>query len=117
MTPDEISCQLTGAGEAEIVLHLSADLFWFKGHFSVQPLLPGVAQLEWVMRYTTRLLTPDYRFHSIQNVKFQAPLLPGNRITLTLKWQEAHSVLAFSYQRHDGDARHTTSSGKIRLCR
>ncbi|HAJ5976232.1 TPA: hydroxymyristoyl-ACP dehydratase, partial [Escherichia coli] len=23
----------------------------------------------------------------------------------------------FCYQRHDGDARHTASSGKIRLCR
>ncbi len=46
MTPDEISCQHTGAGEAEIVLHLPATLFWFKGHFAVQPLLPGVAQLD-----------------------------------------------------------------------
>ncbi|MBR7364473.1 hydroxymyristoyl-ACP dehydratase, partial [Klebsiella pneumoniae] len=26
-------------------------------------------------------------------------------------------ILSFSYQRHDGDARHTASSGKIRLCR
>ncbi|AGB76893.1 3-hydroxymyristoyl/3-hydroxydecanoyl-(acyl carrier protein) dehydratase [Enterobacteriaceae bacterium strain FGI 57] len=117
MTPDEISCQHTGAGEAEIVLHLPATLFWFKGHFAVQPLLPGVAQLEWVMHYASRLLTPDYRFHSIQNVKFQAPLLPENRVTLTLTWLEARQVLAFRYQRHDGDARHTTSSGKIRLCR
>ncbi|MEB4674424.1 hydroxymyristoyl-ACP dehydratase [Enterobacteriaceae bacterium G50] len=116
-TPDEISCQHTGAGEAEIVLHLPATLFWFKGHFAVQPLLPGVAQLEWVMHYASRLLTPDYRFHSIQNVKFQAPLLPGNRITLTLTWQASREMLAFRYQRHDGDARHTTSSGKIRLCR
>lgn len=117
MMPDEISCQHTDAGEAEIVLHLPATLFWFQGHFAVQPLLPGVAQLDWVMHYASRLLIPDYRFHSIQNVKFQAPLLPENRIILTLAWLEAREMLTFCFQRHDGDVRHTTSSGKIRLCR
>ena len=117
MMPDEISCQHTDAGEAEIVLHLPATLFWFQGHFAVQPLLPGVAQLDWVMHYASRLLTPDYRFHIIQNVKFQAPLLPENRIILTLAWLEAGEMLSFCFQRHDGDVRHTTSSGKIRLCR
>lgn len=117
MTPDEISCQQTGAGEVEITLRLQADLFWFKGHFASQPLLPGVAQLDWVMQYASRLLAPGYRFHSIQNVKFQAPLLPGNCVTLTLNWLEARQVLAFRLQRHDGDVRHTASSGKIRLCR
>ena len=85
--------------------------------YCVQPLLPGVAQIDWVMHYATTLLAPGWRFHSIQNVKFQAPLLPENTVTLTLSWQEARQTLTFSYQRHDDDARHTASSGKIRLCR
>ena len=101
----------------EIVLHLDPALFWFQGHFAVQPLLPGVAQLDWVMHYATTLLAPDYRFHSIQNVKFQAPLLPTTIVTLTLNWNAERQILTFSYQRHDGQERHTASSGKIRLCR
>lgn len=101
----------------EIVLYLDPDLFWFKGHFAIQPLLPGVAQLDWAMHYATTLLAPDYRFHSIQNVKFQAPLLPENTVTLTLDWQEERRMLTFSYQRHLNNERHTASSGKIRLCR
>ena len=101
----------------EIVLHLDPALFWFQGHFAVQPLLPGVAQLDWVMHYATTLLAPDYRFHSIQNVKFQAPLLPNTSVTLTLNWNAERQILTFSYQRHDGQERHTASSGKIRLCR
>lgn len=117
MTPHEITRRLPHEGQAEIDLHLPATLFWFRGHFAVQPILPGVAQLDWVMHYARELLTPGLRFHSIQNVKFQSPLLPENTVTLTLNWQEARQTLAFSYQRHDGDARHTTSSGKIRLCR
>ena len=101
----------------EIVLHLDPALFWFQGHFAVQPLLPGVAQIDWVMHYATTLLAPEYRFHSLQNVKFQAPLLPDNTVTLTLDWDAERHALAFRYQRHDGEARHTASSGKIRLCR
>lgn len=103
--------------QLEIVLHLDPALFWFQGHFAVQPLLPGVAQLDWVMHYATTLLAPEYRFHSIQNVKFQAPLLPDTRVTLTLDWNAEREMLTFCYQRHDGEHRHTASSGKIRLCR
>ena len=101
----------------EIVLHLDPALFWFQGHFAVQPLLPGVAQVDWVMHYATTLLAPEYRFHSIQNVKFQAPLLPDATVTLTLDWNAERQTLTFSYQRHDGEQRLLASSGKIRLCR
>ena len=69
------------------------------------------------MDYATTLLVPGWRFHSIQNVKFQSPLLPEATVTLSLSWQEARQMLSFSYLRHDGDVRHTASSGKIRLCR
>ncbi|MEB5752261.1 hydroxymyristoyl-ACP dehydratase [Leclercia adecarboxylata] len=101
----------------EIVLHLDPALFWFQGHFAVQPLLPGVAQVDWVMHYATTLLAPEYRFHTIQHVKFQAPLLPEATVTLVLDWNAARQMLTFSYLRHDGELRHTASSGKIRLCR
>lgn len=101
----------------EIDLYLDPALFWFQGHFAVQPLLPGVAQIDWVMHYAITLLAPAYRFHSIQSVKFQAPLLPGATVTLILDWNPTRQMLTFSYQRHDGERRHTASSGKIRLCR
>ena len=117
MKPHEIERHQAQPQQVEIVLHLDPALFWFRGHFAVQPLLPGVAQMDWVMHYATTLLAPGWHFHSIQNVKFQAPLLPETIVTLILNWQEERQMLSFSYQRHDGDARHTTSSGKIRLCR
>ncbi|MFG6655798.1 hydroxymyristoyl-ACP dehydratase [Scandinavium sp. M-37] len=116
MKPREIERHQPAPQVLSIVLHLDPDLFWFQGHFDVQPLLPGVAQLDWVMHYATTLLAPGFRFHSIQNVKFQAPLLPETTVTLELAWQVDKQLLTFSYQRHDGDERHTASSGKIRLC-
>ncbi|KLP57877.1 hydroxymyristoyl-ACP dehydratase [Enterobacter genomosp. O] len=116
MKPHEIERHQTHPEHLEITLYLDPDLLWFKGHFAVQPLLPGVAQLDWVMHYATTLLAPGYRFHSIQNVKFAAPLLPDNTVTLILDWLPTRQMLSFSYQRHAGSERHTASSGKIRLC-
>lgn len=117
MKPHEIERRETPQGQLEIDLDLPSTLYWFQGHFAAQPLLPGVAQLEWAINYATELLAPGFRFHSVQSVKFQAPLLPENKVTLTLNWQEERQVLTFSYQRHDGEARQTASSGKVRLCR
>ena len=43
MKPHEIERHQAQPQQAEIVLHLDPSLFWFSGHFSVQPLLPGVS--------------------------------------------------------------------------
>ena len=49
MIRHEIERHLVQPQEMEIVLYLDPMLYWFNGHFAVQPLLPGVAQLDWVM--------------------------------------------------------------------
>ncbi|HAS1785758.1 MULTISPECIES: ApeI family dehydratase [Enterobacter cloacae complex] len=115
MKMHEIERRQPEPGHLEITLYLDPGLVWFRGHFAVQPLLPGVAQLDWVMHYAAAL-APGYRFHSIQNVKFAAPLLPENTVSLLLAWQPERQMLTFSYQRHAGGERLTASSGKIRLC-
>lgn len=51
MTPHKIECYQPQPGQAEITFSLEPEMFWFKGHFAVQPLLPGVAQLDWVMHF------------------------------------------------------------------
>jgi hypothetical protein len=50
---------------------------------------------DWVMHYATTLLAPGYRFHSIQNVKFQAPLLPETS-------QQFAPGMPLKHQRHRG---------------
>ncbi len=71
MKPHEIERRQAQPQHAEIVIQLEPELFWFRGHFAIQPLLPGVAQLDWAMHYATTLLAPEHRFHSIQSVKFR----------------------------------------------
>lgn len=118
MKPRETGRRQISIQQTEIDLYLDPEIFWFQGHFPIQPLLPGVAQLDWVMHYANTLIAPHYRFHSIQNVKFQAPLLPENQVTLKLSWQEELQLLAFQFLRIDQHGQqHPSSSGKIRLCR
>lgn len=116
MKPRELMPPQRQTDALSVVLYLDPALFWFRGHFAVQPLLPGVAQLDWVMHYAT-FLVPEFQFSGIQSVKFQSPLLPENVVTLNLAWRADKQLLTFSYQRHGSDDLTTASSGKIQLCR
>ncbi|MGE9550490.1 3-hydroxyacyl-ACP dehydratase FabZ family protein [Erwinia amylovora] len=114
MLPVELSCQQQG-GQAEIVLRAQAELFWFRGHFPGQPILPGVAQLDWVMHYGLKLLAPDKAFSSVENIKFQQPILPGSTLKLMLSWNAAKNWLLFDYQILGAEQPQRASSGKIAL--
>ncbi|WP_034946398.1 3-hydroxyacyl-ACP dehydratase FabZ family protein [Erwinia oleae] len=116
MLPVELSRQRE-ENSAELTLRADPCLFWFRGHFPTQPILPGVAQIDWVMHYGTALLAPAYRFSAIENVKFQQPVLPGATLVLTLRWQVETNRLLFEYAVTGADAPQRASSGKILLCR
>lgn len=113
MFPVVISQQITGDHLATIDLLLPADLLWFSGHFPVCPILPGVAQLNWVMHYVNELLGPLPVMKNIDVVKFQRPLMPEDKVTLVLNWERTKHKLMFKYLVH-GEI--TASSGKISLC-
>lgn len=104
--------------QARLLLRLPPELFWFKGHFPGRPLLPGVAQLDWVMHYGRTLLAPDWVFSHIESVKFQRPVLPGHTVSLVLDWHRDRCRLAFSYHIQPDGAGEAiiASSGKIGLC-
>lgn len=101
--------------QASLLLRVDPDLPWFRGHFPGQPLLPGVAQLDWVMHYATRLLAPGKRFASVESIKFQRPVLPGAQLALTLSWQPPQK-LTFQYEIVNAQGRTPASSGKVTLC-
>ncbi len=54
--------------------------FWFRGHFAVA-VTPRSCTNRLGDELRVTLLAPGWRFHSIQNIKFQSPLLPDNRVT------------------------------------
>jgi 3-hydroxymyristoyl/3-hydroxydecanoyl-(acyl carrier protein) dehydratase len=112
MQPEVLQQQCDSATHASLQLRLPAGLLWFRGHFPEHPILPGVTQIHWAMQYARQLLGIEAVFRGIEAVKFQQPLLPEQRVCLTLEWQPERGKLLFSYR--VGDA--TASSGKISLC-
>ena len=79
------------------LLYLSEDLFWFKGHFPHQPVLPGIAQLSWAIEIAAKHLEDGRCFYRLDRAKFQRPLSAGETVLLQLKWAAERQVLEFSY--------------------
>ena len=113
MLPVVVSQQITGDHFASIDLLLPADLLWFSGHFPTCPILPGVAQINWVMHYANQLLGQLPVVRSIDVVKFQRPLMPDDEVTIEINWERTNHKLMFKYL-VQGEI--TASSGKISLC-
>ncbi|PEI03071.1 hydroxymyristoyl-ACP dehydratase [Pantoea agglomerans] len=115
MLPIERSRELQ-ADSVTLTLKIEAGLFWFQGHFPELPILPGVAQLDWVMHYGVSLLATGKQFAAIENIKFQQPVPPDSLLQLRIDWDAEKSRLSFRYSLLNGDDEQSASNGKIALC-
>ncbi|OCG18198.1 ApeI family dehydratase [Gilliamella sp. WF3-4] len=101
----------------DIELTISPDLFWFEGHFKSQPLLPGVAQLNWVIHYTKKYFDKSLNLRSVDVIKFQCPIIPKDRLMLRLTWHESIKKLEFTYTFiTKNNSNKIASTGKLTLC-
>ncbi|MDF3888453.1 AMP-binding protein [Cupriavidus basilensis] len=82
---------------ASAELEVGEDLAVFDGHFPGTPIVPGVAQLDWIMALAPERLPvpPRVRFRRLEALKFQAVIVPGTTVRMALTWQPERSVLAF----------------------
>ncbi|MFX1680100.1 AMP-binding protein [Mitsuaria sp. CC2] len=117
--PRRPGVRLLARSSNEVTLRLSVDasLPQFDGHFPGHPILPGVAQLDWVMLLAREWLplppagqaTGQADFAGIDNLKFQQVISPGMTVELTLAFSAP--LLSFSYRSAAG----SHAAGKIRL--
>ncbi|WP_370980106.1 hypothetical protein [Agaribacterium sp. ZY112] len=72
------------------------DSLWFDGHFSDFQLLPGVAQLDWLI-YTLEAIGVKGRFVGFDRLKFTRPLTPGICFKLELNFhiKKQHLLVKF----------------------
>ncbi|WP_354686488.1 AMP-binding protein [Cupriavidus necator] len=86
-----------GEASAAAMLDVGEHLAVFDGHFPGTPIVPGVAQIDWVMALAPQRLPvpPRDRFLRLDVLKFQGVIRPGSQVRLDLEWLPEKASLAF----------------------
>jgi 3-hydroxymyristoyl/3-hydroxydecanoyl-(acyl carrier protein) dehydratase len=74
------------------------ELIYFAGHFPQAPVLPGVVQIAWALALAAQRLGTPPRCKLMEALKFQRLLRPGDRVTLTLRYDATRQKLHFAYR-------------------
>lgn len=94
----EILAETQEGQTLRLKLRVTPELTHFCGHFPVQPILPGVVEIDWAVRLAERHFSlPRQRFSQLKNVKFTSPVLPGTVLDCILNWSEEKARLEFSF--------------------
>ena len=80
----------------------------FDGHFPQAKILPGVAQIDWAIRFGRMQFPVPPIFLRMEQIKFQQVARPGDLLSLTLDWDVERKALSFRYTSEAG----THASGK-----
>lgn len=95
--------------EATARLQVDAQLRVLDGHFPGAPIVPGVAQLHWVVTLGTQAFGIPAAFLRAEVVKFQQPILPGDCIEVRLQWTPDKGTVQFALT----SARGAHASGRL----
>lgn len=98
-------------GRTELDLSVQADNSWFEGHFPAFAILPGVVQIGWAAHFAHELHGLGPGVTVMEQIKFKRPILPGARVTLSLKPDAAAAKVRYEYK----DAQHSYSSGTLQF--
>jgi 3-hydroxymyristoyl/3-hydroxydecanoyl-(acyl carrier protein) dehydratase len=102
---------------AVYAIDIDADLHAFEGHYPGNPIVAGVVQVDWAMRFAREAFSDAPQpldwdaFSGIDQLKFHQIIRPGERVELHLTWSADTGTLAFRYESDAG----RKSAGQIRL--
>ena len=82
----------------ELMLRIPPDLVYFDGHFPGAPILPGIAQIDWVLHYGREYFGADVAFTRLEGVKFHRPIRPGDVVRLDLSWRAHPRSIGFVFE-------------------
>lgn len=94
--PEIRACRSVPDG-VELHLRIAPDLDYFSGHFPGFPILPGVVQIDWAAKLAKQHLNLHGEFAALENLKFQAIVLPGAELRLLLALEREKGRLSFAY--------------------
>lgn len=101
---------------------ISADHPALPGHFPGNPIVPGVVLISEVLRAARALIDADLVLCGLPNVKFTAPVWPGDTLLIVLEVLEvlepaADDQIRFSMLRDTGEDAQPVVSGSLRCTR
>lgn len=79
-------------------LRVPHTLVHFAGHFPGLPILPGVVQVDWTMRFAREWVPGVRALASVERLKFIAPVPPGALLTLSLTHDTSRRRVAFVWR-------------------
>jgi len=86
---------------AEVRLEIPPAHAAFEGHFPGEPILPGIALLDFVVTTLQRVLGPDWRLVAIPSVRWRGVVRPGDALQLRIARLDAEGRVSFVV--HGGD--------------
>ncbi|MDR1982557.1 MAG: hypothetical protein LBQ08_02035 [Holosporaceae bacterium] len=99
------------ADKLELTLLFHESAIFFRGHFENFPVLPGVVQLHYVVRFIEEYFYGNISVKSLGKVKFLKMIFPGRQVFLKLI---KNDKTRFSFL-FEAENRETCSSGEILL--
>lgn len=109
-TPIVVHRNLQGSS-LELALDMAKSLHCFSGHFDGFPVVPGVALVEWAIKYSQNELLKNHAFVGMSQIKFLKFIKPNQIVRLKLNFDLATLNLKFQYF----DAQTIYSSGILKF--
>jgi len=94
----EVLTEARRGNELHYELRVPPTLAHFAGHFPGLPILPGIVQLDWAIRFAADHVSGVREVASIDRLKFTAPVRPGALLALTLSHDAARRRVQFAYR-------------------
>jgi len=92
-------------------LRVPTQLGCWPGHFEAASIVPGVVQVQWVVRVIERWTGKRAEIQTLEALKFKRPLLPGREVTLAVDHDPERTTFRFQI----GDATGPYSMGRLIL--
>ncbi len=96
LQPDVLA-EWRDADFALLELYVPATLVHFDGHFPGMPILPGVVQIDWAVRYAAHYFSMDTWFQALDQVKFFSMVRPNTMLRLALTHDASRARVEFRY--------------------
>ncbi|QUN05713.1 thioester dehydrase [Shewanella yunxiaonensis] len=96
LLPPVVAHQIEG-NDAHWQLQIPVDYPAFTGHFPAYPVLPGVVQLDWAVRFGCQQFGYQTAVAQLEVLKFQQLIQPGMQVSLCIRHLVEKRKLQFSF--------------------